>query len=630
MLAFPRTPSPTRKPLRDKSDTEINARYTIADADFDGFLTRSISSRRFILPSLTFSYPSTPFNIYEDQENVAPEHDAEEQPAQDSPAPQLPRPVRVAKRSHASIRKDAAYWGFTGTLPEDDPNREKSFLPSAEAIMVRSGYYDPRLHSKNWILHTKASETSLASSASLGTSATRAYGFRKMRSFGSHSRASSISSAQPQTARFMTLNPTIQPTLQPAKSAPTFPRVPIVERPRSQSDPDIRSARNSQIEGDFEGNVFTIPKMPSFSGSVVTEASEPPVPARSIHRQHFSTIKTVSASTMASSSSDTVRSGFRSKRLRTVVDVSIRHVASSTAVSIVGGEESDEEDDIITELPYPILRPQRSYYDLRAKARAASEPPLLTHEEESTNPHLPDWALSFYRHPPRSSVSLVRAPIPDTTINPVGMVKTFSNPIAAVPDRRAFSDTAIIDRQRSHKRVNSESVWMRGRISDLSLPFYRSNRALQSPRLQPTNRTWNLPTWRTPSLDEQFSLHILFSRSNRQVLLFAFGFVFPFAWMLASFLPLPRPHQRLIEKAAAAGKEQPKRESLMTRDLDPRDVKRFAKAKWWRGLNRVMSFVGILIITIIVSLEVPSLTPAQQNVTDDVVQVVLAAIAGAS
>ncbi|KAF2840267.1 hypothetical protein M501DRAFT_903139, partial [Patellaria atrata CBS 101060] len=119
-----------------------------------------------------------------------------------------------------------------------------------------------------------------------------------------------------------------------------------------------------------------------------------------------------------------------------------------------------------------------------------------------------------------------------------------------------------------------------------------------TPRLQRDRRsTAVLSAWRAPSFDESFT-SLFFSRGNRQILLFCIGFVFPPAWWIASFMPLPANPGLDLSKEATAS--QLDIERAMARELGPLDERRYLKALWWRNLNRIMSFVGAALVAAVV------------------------------
>jgi hypothetical protein len=101
-----------------------------------------------------------------------------------------------------------------------------------------------------------------------------------------------------------------------------------------------------------------------------------------------------------------------------------------------------------------------------------------------------------------------------------------------------------------------------------------------------------------PSIDESIEARTgVFSRRNVQVWSFVVGFVFPFAWIVAAWLPLPqKPRDSLL---VTPGFEQD-----LEKAFTGTDVARYENARWWRNINRIMSPVGWLIIIAVVALVV--------------------------
>lgn len=148
--------------------------------------------------------------------------------------------------------------------------------------------------------------------------------------------------------------------------------------------------------------------------------------------------------------------------------------------------------------------------------------------------------------------------------------------------------------------------------------------AIQDPHLAPTKRSSHrLSAWRAPSFVESLDT-LVRSRGNRQVLLFALGFVCPLLWMLAAVLPLPKkPISAGDLEKSLAGSEEDVQAAMMKHEAGDaerryREEHRWAKARWWRCLNRIMSVIGVLVIGAVVScanLEC-CLRPNADDVTD--------------
>lgn len=119
------------------------------------------------------------------------------------------------------------------------------------------------------------------------------------------------------------------------------------------------------------------------------------------------------------------------------------------------------------------------------------------------------------------------------------------------------------------------------------------------PRLAPTRRQGRpVSTWRPPSFVESLDT-LIHSRCNRQILCFVMGFLCPVFWWTGAFLPLPK--RPMIAENANAYIEA----TLMKHEMDAagswEDERIYLKGRWWRLLNRIMSVVGLLVISAVVS-----------------------------
>ena len=130
---------------------------------------------------------------------------------------------------------------------------------------------------------------------------------------------------------------------------------------------------------------------------------------------------------------------------------------------------------------------------------------------------------------------------------------------------------------------------------------------IQDPHLGPAKRTSNrLSAWRAPSFVESLD-SLVRSRCNRQILLFALGFMCPLLWMVAAVLPLPRKPISANDLEKSLGGSEDDIQAVMTQheagDAEKRwrEERVWMKARWWRYLNRIMSVIGILVIGAVVS-----------------------------
>ena len=152
--------------------------------------------------------------------------------------------------------------------------------------------------------------------------------------------------------------------------------------------------------------------------------------------------------------------------------------------------------------------------------------------------------------------------------------------------------------------------------------------SIWSPHLRLDRRATRRSVWEPPSVNWS-SEGGWFGRRNVQIVMFIVGFIFPFgklylfvllmnpsliraaAWMIAALLPLPpRPIRNMSERDNSRSnldsshdrENQHETSNDYTRQFGPMDEARYESAKWWRRLNRYMSFVGVLVLAAIVSL----------------------------
>lgn len=74
--------------------------------------------------------------------------------------------------------------------------------------------------------------------------------------------------------------------------------------------------------------------------------------------------------------------------------------------------------------------------------------------------------------------------------------------------------------------------------------------------------------------------------------------------MIASFLPLPMnpmSEMRKHDNSTSILDDANEVSNDFARHLSPIDEARYLSARWWRGVNRCMSLVGVLIIVVVVS-----------------------------
>jgi hypothetical protein len=79
--------------------------------------------------------------------------------------------------------------------------------------------------------------------------------------------------------------------------------------------------------------------------------------------------------------------------------------------------------------------------------------------------------------------------------------------------------------------------------------------------------------------------------------------------MIAAFLPLPpNPVLEMRERDNSTSNLDSSNDAVneYARQVRPIDEARYESARWWRQLNRIMSFLGVLIVATIVSVSLSS------------------------
>jgi hypothetical protein len=129
--------------------------------------------------------------------------------------------------------------------------------------------------------------------------------------------------------------------------------------------------------------------------------------------------------------------------------------------------------------------------------------------------------------------------------------------------------------------------------------------SIWSPHLQIDRRASRFSMWAPPSTTWSKDKGKL-GRRNLQIAMFALGWIFPFAWMIAAVLPLPHkplPQMTMGNHHSTAELGGPiETPDIFSGRVDPAEDSNYQSARWWRNVNRLMCIVGLLIIGAIVAL----------------------------
>ncbi|KAG5929757.1 hypothetical protein E4U42_004684 [Claviceps africana] len=294
--------------------------------------------------------------------------------------------------------------------------------------------------------------------------------------------------------------------------------------------------------------------------------------------------------------------------------------ANSSSLRLIGNQ--DEHGDGLAELGAHRRHPSRSRLhnylsgipsDRNLRSAGSS------HSNSFSRSYIPMWARLYYGSGERRLLSIRQSS--------ESLYSNFARCAHHSPmmGRSASFQSSIADKHVYHERHSSASAVPRSPttfqppwdniapIPPRQLSVIRRIRkqtsSIWSPHLRRDRRAPTHSIWRPPSIGYAARENKLF-RDRIQLVLFVLGFVFPFAWMAASFLPLPSRHGvEFGEKARSTSHldlEQgthPQRQIAMRAACHDRE-------RWWRTLNRYMSVVGVFVIGAVLAL---SITGNQQQ-----------------
>jgi hypothetical protein len=178
------------------------------------------------------------------------------------------------------------------------------------------------------------------------------------------------------------------------------------------------------------------------------------------------------------------------------------------------------------------------------------------------------------------------------------------------PNWTSYPDDSDI-REIGHERGMSRTGSLMHSNHQWTQRLRNQTSSIWSPHLVRDRRSKHTSVWEVPSVSWSTESGILGKR-NAQRVLFIVGFIFPLAWMIAAILPLPSSPDEISEmrtEMRERGMMGSQEELGVDAEADGHgrgrwermDEERCASARWWRGLNRVMSAVGLVIIILVVS-----------------------------
>ncbi|KAJ5753746.1 uncharacterized protein N7511_007899 [Penicillium nucicola] len=428
------------------------------------------------------------------------------------------------------------------------------------------------------------------------------------------------------------------PPWQSVASFRSTSRAPSGSRSRSatSSSRSLRSASDLQAAID-SGVPIQYPRIraPSSTSSRAASSATPerdftPGPASGRWNPHLSTVSSIwsadelsNLAAQAETSSDAEMAAPSPPQPAALKNENTR----SSVWLVESSNDSDEERlDSLTNLPVrPIFAQSLSSGSKRSNSNRSQRPG--TGSSTILN-ILPTWAKVYYLREPmglNSTLSMIDASRPSSirpgtsnssTFNFNLMPTPLNIPRPRSPDRetepererpvspvRAPISTVNLIPQR---RIESDPRDPRAHWVPSPEPehgeFVNSRYRLHhswSPHLFPDRRVLQHSNsiWRPPSLDSRNEP--FFGRRNIQVYSFCLGFIFPLAWCVAAFLPLP-PKPKMAPEMVEYESESDVEAALEVQCMNLQQ-RRYENARWWRNLNRWMISLGVVVIVVIVS-----------------------------
>ncbi|KAG6069366.1 hypothetical protein E4U30_006083 [Claviceps sp. LM220 group G6] len=170
---------------------------------------------------------------------------------------------------------------------------------------------------------------------------------------------------------------------------------------------------------------------------------------------------------------------------------------------------------------------------------------------------------------------------------------------------------SIVPRSAITSRAPSDSGDLKASHRQLSTirKIRKQTSSIWSPHLGRDKRALMYCLWRPPS--SVAAREKTLSLDRVQTFLFVLGFAFPFAWMIASFLPLPSPTgSELRENIHSTSHLDLEQGTHIKKEVGEVRASYHDREKWWRMINRYMSIIGVFMIGAVVAL---TITGTQQQ-----------------
>ncbi|KAI2630606.1 hypothetical protein GGR54DRAFT_161697 [Hypoxylon sp. NC1633] len=268
----------------------------------------------------------------------------------------------------------------------------------------------------------------------------------------------------------------------------------------------------------------------------------------------------------------------------------------------------DEHGDGLADLQNLEHRPSRTRLGFSRQSSDRSLRSTSSRTGSLSASSLPAWARLYYGSGERRWLT----PPSIRSISEAGDSRPASPWIGGgSPARDQFSQSIFNPRRRPRdadpydQRRGSMDIEPVTETGEIRLAPRKKTSSLWSPHLRLDTRASRFSVWNAPSVTWSADSGV-FGRRNIQVVLFVMGFLFPFAWMIAAFLPLPpKPMLAMDERDRSTTEfhaSEHRKSSYRGHVLV--DDSRYQSARWWRNINRFMAIAGLLILGAVAALVV--------------------------
>ncbi|KAI1375753.1 hypothetical protein F4677DRAFT_99958 [Hypoxylon crocopeplum] len=270
--------------------------------------------------------------------------------------------------------------------------------------------------------------------------------------------------------------------------------------------------------------------------------------------------------------------------------------------------DHDEHGDGLADLQNLEHRPSRTRLGFSRQSSDRSLRSSSSRTGSLTSSSLPTWARLYYGSGERRWLT----PPSIRSISEAGDSRPASPWMGGgSPSRDQFSQNIHNPRRRPREldprthRPSSMDIQPVTETGEIRLAPRKKTSSIWSPHLRLDTRASRFSVWNAPSVTWSADSGV-FGRRNIQVVLFVMGFLIPFTWMVAAFLPLPpKPMLAMDERdrsttefRASEHPEASQRRPILI------DDSRYQSARWWRNVNRFMAVAGLLILGAVAALVV--------------------------